>query len=153
VNDVEIERIAELLLLKCEDFKDKERLRDLLKDYIKTKDEISYLESILEDFEQLDINLRHLKRDAEAIKSLLPRLSKYTNIPVFMKIVQMLDTVEKIDINELESVRWGINKEIEGLNDKLKKIENEMMVIITNEALAKIGTSNLEEFFKYLESK
>jgi dihydroorotate dehydrogenase len=153
VNDVEIERIAELLLLKCEDFKDKERLRDLLKDYIKTKDEISYLESILEDFEQLDINLRHLKRDAEAIKSLLPRLSKYTNIPVFMKIVQMLDTVEKIDINELESVRWGINKEIEGLNDKLKKIENEMMAIITNEALAKIGTSNLEEFFKYLEAK
>jgi uncharacterized protein YPO0396 len=153
VNDVEVERIAELLLLKCEDFKDKERLRDLLKDYIKTKDEISYLESILEDFEQLDINLRHLKRDAEAIKSLLPRLSKYTNIPVFMKIVQMLDTVEKIDINELESVRWGINKEIEGLNDKLKKIENEMMAIITNEALAKIGTSNLEEFFKYLESK
>jgi uncharacterized protein YPO0396 len=153
VNDVEVERIAELLLLKCEDFKDKERLRDLLKDYIKTKDEISYLESILEDFEQLDINLRHLKRDAEAIKSLLPRLSKYTNIPVFMRIVQMLDTVEKIDINELESVRWGINKEIEGLNDKLKKIENEMMAIITNEALAKIGTSNLEEFFKYLESK
>ena len=150
---MEVERIAELLLLKCEDFKDKERLRDLLKDYIKTKDEISYLESILEDFEQLDINLRHLKRDAEAIKSLLPRLSKYTNIPVFMKIVQMLDTVEKIDINELESVRWGINKEIEGLNDKLKKIENEMMAIITNEALAKIGTSNLEEFFKYLESK
>ena len=150
---MEIERIAELLLLKCEDFKDKERLRDLLKDYIKTKDEISYLESILEDFEQLDINLRHLKRDAEAIKSLLPRLSKYTNIPVFMRIVQMLDTVEKIDINELESVRWGINKEIEGLNDKLKKIENEMMAIITNEALAKIGTSNLEEFFKYLESK
>jgi len=150
---VEVERIAELLLLKCEDFKDKERLRDLLKDYIKTKDEISYLESILEDFEQLDINLRHLKRDAEAIKSLLPRLSKYTNIPVFMRIVQMLDTVEKIDINELESVRWGINKEIEGLNDKLKKIENEMMAIITNEALAKIGTSNLEEFFKYLESK
>lgn len=150
---MEVERIAELLLLKCEDFKDKERLRDLLKDYIKTKDEISYLESILEDFEQLDINLRHLKRDAEAIKSLLPRLSKYTNIPVFMRIVQMLDTVEKIDINELESVRWGINKEIEGLNDKLKKIENEMMAIITNEALAKIGTSNLEEFFKYLESK
>ena len=150
---MEIERIAELLLLKCEDFKDKERLRDLLKDYIKTKDEISYLESILEDFEQLDINLKHLKRDAEAIKSLLPRLSKYTNIPVFMKIVQMLDTVEKIDINELESVRWGINKEIEGLNDKLKKIENEMMAIITNEALAKIGTSNLEEFFKYLEAK
>ena len=150
---MEVERIAELLLLKCEDFKDKERLRDLLKDYIKTKDEISYLESILEDFEQLDINLRHLKRDAEAIKSLLPRLSKYTNIPVFMKIVQMLDTVEKIDINELESVRWGINKEIEDLNDKLKKIENEMMAIITNEALAKIGTSNLEEFFKYLEAK
>ena len=150
---MEVERIAELLLLKCEDFKDKERLRDLLKDYIKTKDEISYLESILEDFEQLDINLRHLKRDAEAIKSLLPRLSKYTNIPVFMRIVQMLDTVEKIDINELESVRWGINKEIEGLNDKLKKIENEMIAIITNEALAKIGTSNLEEFFKYLESK
>ena len=150
---MEVERIAELLLLKGEDFKDKERLRDLLKDYIKTKDEISYLESILEDFEQLDINLRHLKRDAEAIKSLLPRLSKYTNIPVFMRIVQMLDTVEKIDINELESVRWGINKEIEGLNDKLKKIENEMMAIITNEALAKIGTSNLEEFFKYLESK
>ena len=128
-------------------------MRDLLKDYIKTKDEISYLESMLEDFEQLDINLRHLKRDAEAIKSLLPRLSKYTNIPVFMKIVQMLDTVEKIDINELESVRWGINKEIEDLNDKLKKIENEMMAIITNEALAKIGTSNLEEFFKYLEAK
>ena len=128
-------------------------MRDLLKDYIKTKDEISYLESMLEDFEQLDINLRHLKRDAEAIKSLLPRLSKYTNIPVFMKIVQMLDTVEKIDINELESDRWGINKEIESLNDKLKKIENEMMAIITNEALAKIGTSNLEEFFKYLESK
>ena len=70
MNDVEVERIGELLLLKCEDLKDKERLRDLLKDYIKTKDEISYLESILEDFEQLDINLRHLKRDAETIKSL-----------------------------------------------------------------------------------
>ena len=114
---MEVERIAELLLLKGEDFKDKERLRDLLKDYIKTKDEISYLEGILEDFEQLDINLKHLKRDAETIKSLLPRLSKYTNIPVFMKIVQMLDTVENIDINELESVRWSINKEIENLND------------------------------------
>ena len=150
---MEVERIAELLLLKGEDFKDKERLRDLLKDYIKTKDEISYLEGILEDFEQLDINLKHLKRDAETIKSLLPRLSKYTNIPVFMKIVQMLDTVENIDINELESVRWGINKEIENLNDKLKKIENEMTAIITDEALSKIETPNLEEFFKYLETK
>ncbi|AAB99025.1 hypothetical protein MJ_1021 [Methanocaldococcus jannaschii DSM 2661] len=149
---MEIERVAELILLKDKNFKEKERLRDLLREYIKTKDEISYLENILEDFENLDVNLKHLKRDADIIKSILPRLSKFTNIPVFMKIVKMLEAVEKIDTEDLESVRWNINKEIEELNDKLKTLENELRVIIINEALSKIGTSNLEEFSKYLEN-
>lgn len=119
---MEIERVAELILLKDKNFKEKERLRDLLREYIKTKDEISYLENILEDFENLDVNLKHLKRDADIIKSILPRLSKFTNIPVFMKIVKMLEAVEKIDTEDLESVRWNINKEIEELNDKLKHL-------------------------------
>jgi len=64
----------------------------------------------------------------------------------------MLEAVEKIDTEDLESVRWNINKEIEELNDKLKTLENELRVIIINEALSKIGTSNLEEFSKYLEN-
>jgi hypothetical protein len=149
---MEIERVAELLLLKDKNFKEKERLRDLLREYIKTKDEISYLENILEDFENLDINLKHLKRDADIIKSILPRLSKFTNIPVFMRIVKMLDAVEKINTEELETVRWNINKEIEELNDKLKTVENELRAIIINESISKIGTSDLEEFSKYLEN-
>ncbi|AIJ05767.1 hypothetical protein JH146_0922 [Methanocaldococcus bathoardescens] len=149
---MEIERVAELLLLKDKNFKEKEKLRDLLREYIKTKDEISYLENILEDFENLDVNLKHLKRDADIIKSILPRLSKFTNIPVFMRIVKMLDTVEKIDTKELETVRWNINKEIEELNDKLKTVENELRAIIINESISKIGTSDLEEFSKYLEN-
>jgi isocitrate dehydrogenase kinase/phosphatase len=98
---MEIERVAELLLLKDKNLKEKERLRDLLREYIKTKDEISYLENILEDFENLDVNLKHLKRDADIIKSILPRLSKFTNIPVFMRIVKMLDVVEKIKCRNL----------------------------------------------------
>ncbi|ADC70305.1 conserved hypothetical protein [Methanocaldococcus sp. FS406-22] len=149
---MEIERVAELLLLKDKNFKEKERLRDLLREYIKTKDEISYLENILEDFENLDINLKHLKRDADIIKSILPRLSKFTNIPVFMRIVKMLDAVEKINTEELETVRWNINKEIEELNDKLKTVENELRAIIINESISKIGTSDLKEFSKYLEN-
>ena len=149
---MEIERVAELLLLKDKNFKEKERLRDLLREYIKTKDEISYLENILEDFENLDINLKHLKRDADIIKSILPRLSKFTNIPVFMRIVKMLDAVGKINTEELETVRWNINKEIEELNDKLKTVENELRAIIINESISKIGTSDLEEFSKYLEN-
>ncbi|XRP96424.1 hypothetical protein ACO3UB_05620 [Methanocaldococcus sp. 16A] len=147
-----IERVAELLLLKDKNFEEKEKLRDLLKDYIKTKDEISYLENILEDFENLDVNLKHLKRDADIIKSILPRLSKYTNIPVFLKIVEMLDIIDKIDTKELEAVRWNINKEIEELNDKLKTVENELRAIIINESISKIGSSDLEEFSKYLEN-
>ncbi|MEO2117330.1 MAG: hypothetical protein ABGW92_02840 [Methanocaldococcus sp.] len=149
---MEIERVAELLLLKDKNFKDKEKLRDLLKEYIKTKDEISYLENILEDFENLDVNLKHLKRDADIIKSIIPRLSKFTNIPIFMRIVKMLEAVEKIDTKELETVRWNINKEIEELNNKLKEVENELKAIIINESMSKIGTSNLDEFLKYLEN-
>ncbi|XRO76417.1 hypothetical protein ACO3VM_06420 [Methanocaldococcus sp. 10A] len=148
---MKIEKVAELLL-KDKNFKEKEKLRDLLKEYIKTKDEISYLENILEDFEELDVNLKHLKRDADIIKSILPRLSKYTNIPVFLKIVEMLDIVDKIDTKELEAVRWNINKEIEELNDKLKTVENELRAIIINESISKIGSPNLEEFSKYLEN-
>jgi len=149
---LDIERVAELVLLKDVNFKDKERVRDLLREYIKIKDEISYLDSILEDFENLDANLKHLKRDADIIKSTLPRLSKFTNIPFFMGLVKMLDTVEKINIEDLESVRWSINKEIEELSEKLKKIENELRAIIINESMSKLGTANLEEFLKYLES-
>ncbi|XRO74688.1 hypothetical protein ACO3TA_04665 [Methanocaldococcus sp. 28A] len=147
---MKIEKVAELLI-KDKNFKEKEKLKYLLKEYIKTKDEISYLENILEDFEELDVNLNHLKRDADIIKSILPRLSKYTNIPVFLKIVEMLDIVDRIDTKELEAVRWNINKEIEELNDKLKTVENELKAIIINESISKIGTSDLEEFSKYLE--
>nr|WP_048196752.1 hypothetical protein [Methanocaldococcus vulcanius] len=149
---MDIERVAELVLLKDVNFKDKEKVRDLLREYIKIKDEISYLDSILEDFENLDANLKHLKRDADIIKSTLPRLSKFTNIPFFMGLVKMLDTVEKINIEDLESVRWSINKEIEELSEKLKKIENELRAIIINESMNKLGTANLEEFLKYLEN-
>ena len=149
---MDIEKIAEQVLLKEKNFKDKEKLRDLLREYIKTKDEISYLENILEDFENLDTHLKHLKRDAEIIKSIIPRLSKFTNIPVFMDIVNMLDAVEKINTGELETVRWNINKEIDELKDKLKTVENELKAILVNESLSKIGTSNLDEFLKYLEN-
>ncbi|ACV24452.1 hypothetical protein [Methanocaldococcus fervens] len=147
-----IEKIAELLLLKDKNFKEKERLRDLLRNYIKIKDEISYLEDILEDFENLDVNLKHLKRDADIIKSILPKLSKFTNIPVFMDIIKMLDAVEKIDTKELEAIRWEINKETDELRDELKSVENELKSIIVKEAISKIGTSDLNEFLKYLEN-
>jgi len=149
---VGVEKLAELLLIKDKNFKEKEKLRDLLREYIKTKDEISYLGDVLEEFENLDVNLKHLKRDAEVIKSILPKLSKFTNIPFFMRIIKMLETIEKIDTKELEAVRWDINKEIEELCDKLKIIEEELISIITNESISKIGTSDLEEFFKYLEN-
>ncbi|MCQ6253367.1 hypothetical protein [Methanocaldococcus sp.] len=146
-----VERIVKLLLME-KDFNDKEKLRDLYKEYIKTKDEISYLENILEDFETLDTNINHIKRYSEIVKSLLPKLSKFTNIPIFVDIVKMLETVDNIDTKELESLRWEINKEIEELNDKLKTIKNEIMAIVVNESLSKIGSSNLEEFLKYLEN-
>ncbi len=146
-----VERIVKLLLM-VEDFNDKEKLRDLYKEYIKTKDEISYLENILEDFETLDTNINHIKRYSEIVKSLLPKLSKFTNIPIFVDIVKMLETVDNIDTKELESLRWEINKEIEELNDKLKTIRNEIMAIVVNESLSKIRSSNLEEFLKYLEN-
>ncbi|CAB3288923.1 conserved protein of unknown function [Methanocaldococcus lauensis] len=146
-----VERIVKLLLMD-KDFNDKEKLRDLYKEYIKTKDEISYLENILEDFETLDTNINHIKRYSEIVKSLLPKLSKFTNIPIFVDIVKMLETVDNIDTKELESLRWEINKEIEELNDKLKTIKNEIMAIVVNESLSKIGSSNLEEFLKYLEN-
>ncbi|WP_456374531.1 hypothetical protein [Methanocaldococcus sp.] len=146
-----VERIVKLLLM-VEDFNDKEKLRDLYKEYIKTKDEISYLENILEDFETLDTNINHIKRYSEIVKSLLPKLSKFTNIPIFVDIVKMLETVDNIDTKELESLRWEINKEIEELNDKLKTIRNEIMAIVVNESLSKIRSLNLEEFLKYLEN-
>ncbi|CAB3288692.1 conserved protein of unknown function [Methanocaldococcus lauensis] len=146
-----VERIVKLLLMD-KDFNDKEKLRDLYKEYIKTKDEISYLENILEDFETLDTNINHIKRYSEIVKSLLPKLSKFTNIPIFVDIVKMLETVDNIDTKELESLRWEINKEIEELNDKLKTIRNEIMAIVVNESLSKIRSSNLEEFLKYLEN-
>ncbi|WP_456371758.1 hypothetical protein [Methanocaldococcus sp.] len=146
-----VDKIVKLLLMD-KDFNDKEKLRDLYKEYIKTKDEISYLENILEDFETLDTNINHIKRYSEIVKSLLPKLSKFTNIPIFVDIVKMLETVDNIDTKELESLRWEINKEIEELNDKLKTIRNEITTIVVNESLSKIGSSNLEEFLKYLEN-
>ncbi|WP_456416032.1 hypothetical protein [Methanocaldococcus sp.] len=146
-----VDKIVKLLLMD-KDFNDKEKLRDLYKEYIKTKDEISYLENILEDFETLDTNINHIKRYSEIVKSLLPKLSKFTNIPIFVDIVKMLETVDNIDTKELESLRWEINKGIEELNDKLKTIRNEIMAIVVNESLSKIRSSNLEEFLKYLEN-
>ncbi|ENN95906.1 hypothetical protein J422_05359 [Methanocaldococcus villosus KIN24-T80] len=112
---------------KLNEIKDDE-LKDLLKEYIKIKDEISYLNDVLEDVEMLIESIEHIKRDTTAIKAIIPKLSKYTNIPMFNDLIKMIDYVDSVETSEIEALRWKINKDIEELEEKLSMLEKEINI-------------------------
>ncbi|WP_456472298.1 hypothetical protein [Methanocaldococcus sp.] len=107
------------------EIKDKEILM-MYKEYIKIRDEISYLENLLEDFDILCERVKSMKDDLRGLKLLIPKISKYADIPNYNEILRMLDSVENIDLNDLYDVKYDYIRKLEDLKAKLKRIEENL---------------------------
>ncbi|EHP85701.1 hypothetical protein [Methanotorris formicicus] len=147
----DIKKIAELIIIKDKDFKEKDKLKELLVRYVKIHDEISILENVLEDFEELDIWLKNLIKDIDITEKLLDKLNKNINIPNYNEIKELFKKFKDIEINLDESLRWDVYNKIENLKRELEEVEKQLEFAILSYAIVKTGSDDYSELIKYLE--
>ncbi|AEF96315.1 hypothetical protein [Methanotorris igneus] len=153
MEEMDLKKIAELIILKDKDFEEKDKLKELLVKYVKIRDEIGILESILEDFEELDIKLKNLAKDIEITEKLLDKLNKNINISNYNEIKKLFKKFKSIEISLDESSRWDIYHKIETLKKDLEDVERQLEFAILNYAIAKTGNDNYLELMRYLEER
>jgi hypothetical protein len=147
----DIKKIAELIIIKDNDFEEKDKLKELLVRYVKIHDEISILENVLEDFEELDIWLKNLIKDIDITEKLLDKLNKNINISNYNEIKELFKKFKGIEINLDESLRWDVHNKIEILKKELEEVEKQLEFTILNYAIVKTGSDDYSELIKYLE--
>lgn len=139
--------IAELILMNEKD----DELKDILKEYLQLRDEISYLEDILDNLYKINVSISEIKRHSNIIKNILPNISKSTDIPDYHNIVNFIDCIDKYNFKNFEEHIIKLSGEIESLKDKFKKKEKELENILLKKSIRDIGTGNLEKYFEYLK--
>ncbi|WP_456418743.1 hypothetical protein [Methanocaldococcus infernus] len=108
------------------EIKDEEVL-EIYKEYLKVKDEVSYLEDLLDDLELLCRRFEEIKDSVKGLKYLIPKVSKYLNCKESVEeTLRVLDNFEKLDLNHYYEVRARYFNELETLKKKLNQLEKKL---------------------------